>query len=149
MKPFTLHAALRYREQLETRAQQRLVEAEQIEARLILELRSAEKELNELYEGLHLSERQGVTVDRLILFNHRIDLVRDIVLAKRDDLEKQQQQVAQRRQLLIKASRERKVIEKLREHQNAAYAKYLEKQEAIMLDETAVLGHERKRRNES
>ena len=48
-------------------------------------------------------------------------------------------------QSLLKASKDRKIIEKLEEQQNAAYKKYLEKLEAGMLDEIAVLSRERQK----
>ncbi len=89
---------------------------------------------------------QGITVDRLVLFNHRIDLVKEQTARRKTELEKQQIQVAQKRQQLIKASTDRKIIEKLEEQQNAAYKQYIEKKEAGMLDEIAVLSHERKQR---
>ena len=50
------------------------------------------------------------------------------------------------KQHLVKTSKDRKIMEKLREQQNAAHAKYLEKKESGMLDEIAVLAHARKQR---
>lgn len=146
MKPFTMHAVLKYRRQLEDSARQGLYQALEVEARLQAMLFQAEEELTGLYTSLQLDKEQGTTVDRLLLFEHRIDLVKQQVETRRNDLEKQQVQVAQKRQQLVNASKGRKVMEKLQEQQNAAFAKFLEKKELGMLDEIAVLSHERKHR---
>ncbi len=145
MKPFTLHAVLKYRHQLEDRALQSLAQALQVEARLREELHQVEQDLAELYTGLQRDKEQGTTVDRLILFDQRIDLVKTQVVERKTAVEKQQVQVNKRRQQLLKASKDRKVIEKLKEQQNAAYKHHLDKLEASMLDEIAVLSHERRR----
>lgn len=145
MKPFTMHAVLKYRRQLEDMARQRFYQALEIETRLREALQAVEEELAELYADLKRDKEQGTTVDRLILFDHRIDLVKEQAAERRTELEKQQVQVEQNRQQLIKSSKDRKIMEKVQEQQNAAYAKYLEKKEIGMLDEIAVLSHERKR----
>jgi flagellar protein FliJ len=146
MKPFTMHAVLKYRHQLEDVALQSLHQALEVEARLREALFQAEAELAELYSDLQRDKDQGTTVDRLLLFENRIELVKQQVELRQNDVEKQQVQVANKRQQLVKASKGRKIMEKLQEQQNAAYAKYREKKELGMLDEIAVLSHERKHR---
>ena len=145
MKPFSLHAVLKYRHQLEDQALQSLAQALEVETLLRQALHQVEEELAELYQDLQRDKEQGTTVDRLILFDQRIDLVKTQVAERRTALEKQQLQVNKRRQQLLKASKDRKVIEKLKEQQNAAYKHHLDKLEAGMLDEIAVLSHERRR----
>ncbi|MGD9947955.1 MAG: flagellar export protein FliJ [Desulfobulbus sp.] len=145
MKPFSLHAVLKFRRQLETRALQNLAQAMEVEQQLKNALEIEERDLNELYEGLQRDKKHGTSVDRLIMFDQRIDLVKEVVHQRKKALEKQQGQVAKKRQYLLKASKDRKIIEKLEEQQNAAYKKHLDKLEAGMLDEIAVLSHERQR----
>ncbi|MCL2789981.1 MAG: flagellar export protein FliJ [Desulfobulbus sp.] len=144
MKPFTMHAVLKYRRQLEDLAQQDLYHALELEAQLQKMLQQTEKELTDLYADLQRDWEEGTTVDRLRLFESRIDLVRRELESRRVKLMEQQDQVTKKRQLLVKRSKERKIIEKLQEQQNAAYARFLEKKELTMLDEVAVLAHERK-----
>lgn len=144
MTPFTMHAVLKYRQQLEDVARQRLYQAMEEEVRMQKELLQINEELTDLYRGLQKDKEQGTTVDRLILFDHRIEVVQEQVVLRQTELKKQQVQVANKRQLLVKASKDRKIMEKLREQQNAAYAQYLEKKETIMLDEIAVLSYARK-----
>ena len=144
MKPFTMHAVLQYRQQLENIARQRLYQAMEVEARMQEALLQVKKELAELYNSLQKDKEQGTTVDRLILFDHRIEMVQEQVVIRQNELVKQQVQVTNKRQQLIKASKDRKIMEKLREQQNAAYAHHLEKKETSMLDEIAVLSYARK-----
>jgi len=144
VKPFTMHAVLKYRRQLEDLAQQDLYHALELEAQLQKMLQQTEKELTDLYADLQRDWEEGTTVDRLRLFESRIDLVRRELESRRVKLMEQQDQVTKKRQLLVKRSKERKIIEKLQEQQNAAYARFLEKKELTMLDEVAVLAHERK-----
>lgn len=144
MKPFTMQAVLKYRQQLEDLARQRLYQAMEVEARLQEALLQVKEELAELYNSLQKDKEQGTTVDRLILFDHRIEVVQEMAEQRQNELKKQQVLVANKRQQLVKASKDRKIMEKLREQQNAAYAQYLEKKETIMLDEIAVLSYARK-----
>jgi len=146
MKPFTMHAVIKYRRQLEDSAQQALHHALETESRLQEMLQQTEKELAGLYADLRRDQEQGTTADRLRLFESRIDLVRRELESRRIELTEQQTQVAKKRRMLVKKSKDRKIIEKLREQQNAAYARFLEKKEMTMLDEIAVLSHERKQR---
>ena len=144
MKPFTMHAVLKYRQQLEDIAKQRLYQAMEVEARMQEALLQIKEELAELYSSLQKDKEQGTTIDRLILFDHRIEVVQEQAVLRQSELKKQQVLVANKRQQLVKASKDRKIMEKLREQQNAAYAHYLEKKETIMLDEIAVLSYARK-----
>ncbi len=45
--------------------------------------------------------------------------------------------------LLIRRTKEKKVLEKLKQTQNAQWQRYLSKKEAAMLDEIAILRHNR------
>ncbi|MBM9615155.1 flagellar export protein FliJ [Desulfobulbus rhabdoformis] len=145
MKPFTLHAVSKFRNQLETRALQELARAMEQERQLREVLETTSRKLEELYAGLQRDKEHGTTVDRLIMFDQRIDLVQEELHKRKKALEKQRGQVAKKRQHLLQASKNRKIIEKLEEQQNAAYKKHLDKLEAGMLDEIAVLSHEHKK----
>ncbi len=143
MKPFSLGAVLKYRQQLEDVARQQLHQALQTEARLQEALALVQEDLATLHANLALDQQRGMTVDRLILYDRRIALVKEQEQQRARELQKQRIQVERRRQVLVKASKNRKVMEKLREQQNAAYQKFLEKKETNMLDEIAVLSHDR------
>ena len=146
MKPFSMHAVLGYRRRLEDTARQQLHQALETEARLQEALIRIEAEKDELIEALSCDREQGTTVDRLLLYEYRLDLVKQQIVSRRSDLEKHQVQVAMKRQQLLKASKERKIMEKLQEQQNAAYKTFVEKKELAQIDEIAVLSHERTQR---
>jgi flagellar export protein FliJ len=146
VKPFTMHTVLRYRRQLEDLAQQTLHQALEAEARLQEMVQQTDKELTGLYADLQRDWEQGTTVDRLSLFESRINLVRQDLKSQQDALAEQQDQVTQKRKILVKKSKDRKIIEKLQEQQNAAYADFLKGKERAMLDEIATLSHERRQR---
>ena len=115
-----------------------------LSGRIVEALHAVQEDLAGLYVSLAADQERGTTVDRLILYEHRIALVKEQMQKSKKELQKQQVQVEKKRQALVKASKDRKVMEKLREQQTAAYKSYLEKKEANMLDEIAVLSHERK-----
>lgn len=146
MKSFNMHAVLKYRKQLEDNARQQLYQALELEARLLEATMQTEAALSDLCLDAQRDKEQGTSVDRMLLFEYRIDLVKQQLEDHRSDLEKQQAQVSIKRQQLVKASKDRKVMEKLKEQQNTAHARYLDKKEMAMLDEIAVLSHERNRR---
>ncbi len=143
MKPFKMESVLKYRRQLEDVAQQELHREKAEEARVLQQVFTARQELASLYSNLQTERKQGTTVDRLRLFENKISMVHENITQLESDLEKQRQKVTDKTELLLKACKERKVLEKLRERQNNVYRKYLDKKETTMLDEIAVLYHER------
>jgi flagellar FliJ protein len=143
MKPFSMEPVLRYRKQLEDVAQQKLFTSLEQEAAVHMQLLQAKKSLKKLYADLTLERTQGTTVDRLLLFENRIPVEQQEIEKLQAELTKQKEVVARKRRHLIQASQDKKALEKLKERQNLAYKKYLNKKEAAMLDEIAVLRHER------
>lgn len=144
MKPFALGTVLKYRKQLEDAAHQELRRALQAEARLLETLQRVQTDLSDLYAGLNRDHVQGTTADQLLLYEHCLALVREQEQRRLKDVARQRQQVEQKRQLLVKTSTDRKILEKLREQQNSAYRQYLDRKETKMLDEIATLSRERR-----
>lgn len=143
MQPFKLHAVIKFRQQLEDVARQKLftVQEEEHAARTLLDRR--QNELQTLYATLQQDKEQGTTVTRLIMLENRISLVQEQIIQDREILKKAQLQVQSRRKALLKASQDRKVIEKVKEKQDTSYEQYLNKKERAMLDELAVLFHKK------
>ncbi|MDX9835469.1 MAG: flagellar export protein FliJ [Desulfobulbus sp.] len=144
MKPFALGTVLKYRKQLEDAAHQELRRALQAEARLLETLQRVQTDLSDLYAGLNRDHVQGTTADQLLLYEHCLALVREQEQRRLKDVARQRQQVEQKRQLLVKTSTDRKILEKLSEQQNSAYRQYLDRKETKMLDEIATLSRERR-----
>ena len=143
MKPFSMHAVLKYRQQLEDVARQNMHRALEQETRLRDALIRSQEELASLHRDLQRESAVGTTADRFLLFEYRIDLVKEQIIRRQNDLDKQQVQVAKKRQHLVKTSKDKKIMEKLQEQQNAAFKTSLAHREAAVLDEIAVLSHGR------
>ena len=140
-----MEPVLRYRKQLEDEARQKLFQSLEEEAAAGKALMAARNKLRNLYEQLAAERSLGTTVDRLQLFENSIPLEQKKIQRLEEELEKKKEAAARRRRHLLQASQEKKALEKLKERQNRQYTQYLEKREAAMLDEIAVLRHGRNR----
>lgn len=145
MKPFRLHAVLNYRRQVEDAARQDFHQACVLEKKLHQSIMQVEEDLQHLFLEIQRDKETGTSVDRLLRFEYQIDLLKEKLATLHDELRQQQAQVTVKQQQLIRAGQDRKIMEKLQEQQNAAYAGFLEKKELAMLDEIAVLSHERRK----
>ena len=143
MKPFSMEPVLRYRQQLEDKARQKLFTDLKKKEKIRSELKRSTEALSGLYADLTFERTQGTTVDRLLLFEHHIVSKQEKIDLLQADLEKQEKVIERRRRHLLQASQDKKALEKLKERQNLAYKKYRDKKEAIMLDEIAVLRYGR------
>lgn len=143
MKPFSMEPVLRYRQQLEDEARQKLFASLEKEAKIRAKLNATTNILSKLYKDLSFERTQGTTVDRLLLFEKRTLMEQDNIKELQTKLEQQEKVVERRRRHLLQASQDKKALEKLKEKQNVAYKQYKDKKEAAMLDEIAVLRHRR------
>ena len=64
--------------------------------------------------------------------------------ATRQDLQRQELELAQRRDALTQAARDRQALERLKEHRRADHEREVARQEGLMLDEIAINGFRRK-----
>jgi flagellar protein FliJ len=64
--------------------------------------------------------------------------------ATRQDLQRHEAELAQRREVLMKAAQERQALERLKENQRANYEREAARQEGMMLDEIALNGFRRR-----
>jgi flagellar protein FliJ len=143
MKPFSLDSVLKYRVQLEKIAKNRLYEAEKKRAEVYLQLQQKENIFRTLIADLAKLQSQGMEVVEMIRYEERIALINDQVNNLKTTLAEKDKKVLRERENTLIKSKERKVMEKLKERQNIAWQQYLNKKEAAMLDEIAVIFHER------
>jgi flagellar FliJ protein len=143
MKPFSLDSVLNYRVQLEKIAKNRLFEAEKKRAEALVRLQKEETIFRTLISDLAERQSQGMDVDEMIRYEERITLVKSEVNTLRTTLAEKEKAVLHERENTLHKSKERKVMEKLKERQNDAWQQYLDKKEAALLDEIAVIFHER------
>ena len=143
MKPFSLDTVLKYRVQLEKIAKNRLYAAEKKRAEALLQLQQKETVCKTLINDLARLQSQGIDVVEMIRYEERIDVEKNELDILRITLAEKEEKVLRERENTIKRSKDRKVMEKLKEKQNAAWQHYLNKKEAALLDEIAVIFHER------
>lgn len=144
MKPFSLHAVLRYRQNLEDKAVVRLIEAENKKTEKAAILAKTREEFTACQKKYEKLRRLGIGIDDLLRYEgHLLRLGKDIEKAVAE-YDAAIRNVEQKRELVISRSREKKVLEKLQHRQDLAFHKYLSKKEMNLLDEMAVLAHERK-----
>jgi flagellar FliJ protein len=143
MKPFTLESVLSYRVQLEKIAKNRLFEAEKKRSEILLRIKEKENFLKNLITDLAKRQSEGMDVVEMIRYEEKIELEKNVLTKLNKTLVERNAEVIKERENLLNKSKERKVMEKLKEKQNAAWRQYLNKKEAAMLDEIAVIFHER------
>jgi flagellar protein FliJ len=144
MKPFTLDTVLSYRERLETLAQEALAAARQAED----EVQDKLTRKRHIYESLvaHIStiQEQGVSINDLISQEEHLAYIKNEIKNLEQHLVEKREQVKKSHAQLVEKSKQRQVMEKLKERQNQAWKEYLNKKEAAMLDEMAIVFHDRK-----
>lgn len=143
MKPFRLHTVLSYRRTLENRAQERLVRAREEEERLLREMEREQTRLRDLCMEFEDKKKQGINVGEVLVYQNHLHQVRNLIAQRESELQSARDDVARKERDLSRASRERKLLEKLKEKQDRRYRQYLEDKEKKELDEIAVLFHER------
>ena len=142
---FRLETLLRLR--LAERDQRRaeLAKALRAEALLRDELRALETRQIEAAERSRRLKSPGTANVDSLLENHRYEVV---LVAQRRQLQQQIVQVEaeteRRRQAVVEADRQVRVLEKLRERQTAAWKKETERQEVKQFDELAMVGRSRR-----
>jgi len=142
---FKLQAVLKYRKTLEDQAQQRLAELLGFEARLKEQQSEARRQFDALSGQLQVKQQAGLSILELCLFEDQMSHQRKRSEQLRQQLEELTEPINQRRQELLVAARESKIIEKLKEKQLAEYLRKLDHKERVMLDEISLRqrgGHE-------
>jgi flagellar export protein FliJ len=141
VKPFTLDVVLNYRKRLEDIAQQRFVEAKRIRETIRQKLISEEDTFSKLCAESYRLQAEGITVAELIRYEERINYLQKSVKAIRKTLAEKEEIVATEQKNLARRSKERQVMERLKEQQNSQWGEYLSRKEASMLDEISVIRH--------
>jgi flagellar FliJ protein len=135
---FKLHAVLKYRKTLEEQAQQRLAELLSVEAGLKQKQEETRHCLEALSAQVLKKHQQGLSILELQLYEDQIEHHRQQQEILQRQLTELGVLVNERRQELLFAARERKIIEKLKEKQLAEYLRKLDRKERVMLDEISL-----------
>ncbi len=141
MKPFALDTVLSYRQRLEDIATNNLVKARQLEHNVQTELSRHKDEYRDLITRREQVQKEGVNIIELISLEDHLSFIQKKITELEAELKKKRDHVSRTRKELLRKSRERQVLEKLRERQNAAWKQHLNKKEAAILDEVAIIFH--------
>lgn len=145
MKPFSMDSVLKYREQLENMAQQQLLQAMEQQAEAQARHDQLTAALTTNYSSLQRLREEGTLVEQLLLFERHNEALREELVVAITALQEADDEVARRRKALLKTSQDKKVLEKLKNHQNLLYRRHLDQLERRQLDEIAVIRHQRER----
>ena len=137
-KKFKLQTVLNYRQTLEDQAQQQLNSSLQRKLQLEEALAQQQQCLQELDQQLKAQQQEGLSVADLTLFESQIQHRQRQSAQLREQLELLERQVLADRQELIRVARDRQVMEKLKDKQDAEYLKELSRKEREMLDEISL-----------
>ncbi|WP_163339245.1 flagellar export protein FliJ [Desulfopila sp. IMCC35008] len=143
-KPFTLDTVLHYRERLETLAQEALSVARRAEDKVKEELKKKHQAYGFLASHITTIQEQGVAINELISQEEHLAFIKNEISELEQVLAEKKKQVQKSHTLLVEKSKQRQVMEKLKERQNVAWKQHLDKKEAAMLDEMAIVFHDRK-----
>lgn len=141
MKPFALDTVLSYRQRLEDIAKNNLVQARLAEHEVQLQLTEQHENYRSLLITIEQVQRQGVNILDLIHHEEHLEFINTRITELQQELKKRHDHVTRVRRELLKKARDRQVMEKLKERQNADYKQYLNKKEAAILDEIAIIFH--------
>lgn len=141
MKPFGLDTVLEHRKQQENIAKNRLFQAKKIRNVIREKLRVEKIHRMELISHAEAKQQEGIEIVTLIRIEDKISALAENIEAIKANLEEKSKTVELEQANLLKRSKERKVLERLKEEQNRNWRNYLNKKEAAMLDEIAIIRH--------
>jgi len=146
MTAFKLQSVLNYRQRVEELAQRTLAESLQYEKQCRRDQASLTRQLNQTQEDMAQRQRSGVGALDLLEHNRRVDYLRTQIESAGEQLSLAVDQVRGCREELLTASREKKLIEKLKERQKRRERDHLMQKETRQLDEISVLFYKREER---
>lgn len=143
MKPFALDTVLNYRQRLEDIAKNNLAQARLSQNEIELLLAEQHESYHAQVATIERVQQQGVNILELISLEEHLEFIKNSIKELEKDLKKKREHVVRVRNDLMKKARDRQVMEKLKERQNAEWRQFLNKKEAAMLDEIAIIHHNR------
>ena len=138
MNKFKLQTALKVRERLEKLYQKSFAEQVQVTQRLTDQLNILEEAFQENSSALDLAKRNGFTIADLVRangFGQRLKYHQSVV---QDQMTEQQELMERRRQELVSATQQKRVLEILREKHELREREKLQREETFELDEVSL-----------
>ncbi len=141
MKPFALENVLRHRKRQEDLARNRFTEAKEVAEIASRRHREEKAKLVTLLQEIEEIQREGIEITMLIRYQDQVSQLEKNIAAIEKNLKEKENLMRQTQENLLLKTRERQIMDQLKEEQNRAWRKHLEKKEAMMLDEIAVMRH--------
>ena len=135
---FKLQSVLNYRQSLEDQAQQVLSTSLQRQNELETQLQQQRQKMQQHDGELKQRQQEGLTVAEIDLYESQIQHCRRLIENLQESLLQLDRQIVAERRELLHAARERQVMEKLKDKQDAEYRQELSRKERIMLDEISL-----------
>ena len=138
MNKFKLQTALKVRERLEKLYQKSFAEQVQVTQRLTDQLNILEEAFEENNSVVDLAKRNGFAIADLVRaneFEQRLKYHQSVV---QDQMIEQQELMERRRQELVSATQQKRVLEILREKHELRERERLQKEETFELDEISL-----------
>ena len=138
MNKFKLQTALKVRERLEKLYQKSFAEQVQVTQRLTDQLNILESAFEENNSAVDLAKRNGFTIADLVRangFGQRLKYHQSVV---QDQMIEQQELMERRRQELVSATQQKRVLEILREKHELRERERLQREETFELDEISL-----------
>ncbi|MGB0485118.1 MAG: flagellar export protein FliJ [bacterium] len=138
MNKFKLQTALKVRERLEKLYQKSFAEQVQVTQRLTDQLNILEEAFQENSSAVDLAKRNGFTIADLVRangFGQRLKYHQSVV---QDQMTEQQELMERRRQELVSATQQKRVLEILREKHELREREKLQREETFELDEVSL-----------
>ncbi len=126
---------------MEDIAQQRLSEAKRIKQTIEKKLSDEVTTLTQFVNESEKLQTEGIGITELIRYEERITAQKHNIQAIEKNLIEKSELVLKEQQNFIHCSKDRQIMERLKETQNKAWITYLNKKEAAMLDEIATTRH--------
>ena len=135
---FKLQSVLNYRQSLEDQAQQQLAATQQQRLDTQERIQERQQAMQSYDRELRQRQQEGLTVAEMELFESRIQDSRRQIEAFRQQLQVLDRRITDQRKHLLETARQRQVMEKLREKQNAEYEREVSRKERAVLDEISL-----------
>ena len=138
MNKFKLQTALKVRERLEKLYQKSFAEQVQVTQRLTDQLNILEEAFQENSSAVDLAKRNGFTIADMVRangFGQRLKYHQSVV---QDQMTEQQELMERRRQELVSATQQKRVLEILREKHELREREKLQREETFELDEVSL-----------
>jgi flagellar protein FliJ len=140
MKPFRLQSVLDYRKRLENIARKSLLNCFEEQSALYAEKQQGKEEVLRLCEELQEAKQKTILLPEVMLYEECIHIKKKHMNDISCKLEALDAEIKHKKEELVKARQEKKVLEILKEKRQEEEKRKQKHNENIFLDETAILG---------